>query len=162
MNLKRFEQHTVRSVFDDVDEDIYYQIYVTVIDTAKMSASIASSIKQHFPTAHDDSIKYRIGENKLGIVRSKKGTVILINRDATGTVEHDGEFAVDVYRDRYDGTWRHTFGIIPTHSMTTTVAELEQYFVAEKVLPQFMLDRFDYNARIKHNQQQLVNFYINQ
>ena len=124
-------------------EKIFEDLKCSVIDTE----SINEEIQKEHPG-------HKI-QGKFAIIKNKFNNYLVFDEELVGCVINEDE-KVDMY------VYDHSNGIslFPKGTISFSAKEINSLIKEEKSLKEYMGDRFDYNSRVRENQETFVEWYI--
>jgi len=132
------------------------EIKVSKLNVEKLNEDINSHLKESEKGECD--FDYRLPERNLCVATSDKGTVGIFDMELCGELVEGTEIKFEVIRQFHKGS-RDMF---PVKMVGVSLVELQEYIDGSINVEEFMGQRFNYNSRIKSNQNVFLNFIINE
>lgn len=126
-------------------------VTVHLIDWTKFNKETSEQIKKEYEKYKDTDFEIR--DYNGAIIHNDK--LIIITDEACSLLEKDGKISLSIYEKSTD----NSIAIFPTFDLKVPTEEIKLLFTGEqKLLPDFMNERYKYNGRIERNEHVLLNY----
>lgn len=136
-------------------------IQVKLIDIDKLNKDIDIMAKAYMDEQGNDTsdLTYNIKGNKLGIISSGNGSHIIVDDELCGEIITDS-YEIEIFQSKREKSGSCSFSMFPVLETGIKFSELESKYTSESTenVIQFMGSRYNYNHRIKNNQQEIKNW----
>jgi hypothetical protein len=115
--------------------------------------------RNHQDDPKKEDIIYKPNAARLGVVTSNNGMLAVVDEEMVTRLCPGGKYEMDIYKKSRTGLTFNFLG--PTFTLTLDVEDLlKHHGKGETTTKELMADRYQYNSRIRGNQETFKRFLI--